>query len=207
VEDYHRIRGKAHEKPPYGNPLFRRGLMMALLSDVPWFQPFSKLFQEWPAEFFIHSEKSPSKLSWFWSDARKKLQLEMMNMSDDVDPESPPPDDKVLATLIHRIVRTHLAKRAAAKSGVDPAKFKKGDSIDWDAVPPQFSEARRQAGESLFLELRSRRDQAFIDHFTQTLFAAKQFLSESHYSTVGLALLSRTEDVKTLTLMALSANS
>lgn len=207
VEDYEAIRGLPGQKPPFGNPLFRRGLMMALLSDVPWFQPFSKLFQEWPAEFFIQSEKSPSKLSWFWSDARKKLQLEMIDMSDDVDPESPPPDDQVLATLIHRIVRTHLAERAAARSGIDPSKFKKGDSIDWDAVPQQFSEARRKAGESLFLELRSRRDQAFVDHFTQTLFAAKQFLSEAHYSTVGLALLNRTEDVKTLTLMALSANS
>ena len=64
VEKYQGIRGRPGEKPPFGNPLFRRGLMMALLSDVPWFQPFSKLFQEWPAEFFVHSEKFPSKLSW-----------------------------------------------------------------------------------------------------------------------------------------------
>jgi len=207
VEKYQAIRGLPGHKPPFANPLFRRGLMMALLAEVPWYQPFAKLFQEWPAEFFVHSEKSPSRLSWFWTDARKKLQLEMIDMSDDVDPDSPPPDDKVLATLLHRIVRTHLAERAAAKSEIDPTKFKKGDSIDWDAVPPQFSEARRKAGQSLFMELRSRRDQAFVDHFTQTLFAAKQFLSEAHYSTVGLALLNRTEDVKTLTLMALSANS
>ena len=128
-------------------------------------------------------------------------------MSEDVDPDSPPPDDKVLATLMHRIVRTYLGERAKAKSGIDPQKFTKGDNIDWESVPAAFSEAKRKAGESLFLELRSRRDQAFIDHFTQTLFSGKQFLSESNYSTVALALLHRTEDVKTLTLMALSANS
>ncbi len=207
VEKYQGIRGRPGEKPPFANPLFRRGLMMGLLTDVPWYQPFGKLFQEWPAEFFIHSEKSPSRLSWFWSDARKKLQLEMIDMAEDNEAESAPPDDKVLATLLHRIVRTYLIERAATKSGIDPTKFKKEDRIDWDAVPPQFGEARRKAGESLFLELRSRRDQPFIEHFTQTLFAGKQFLSEAHYSTVGLALLNRTEDVKTLTLMALSANS
>lgn len=128
-------------------------------------------------------------------------------MSEENDPESPPPDDKLLATLLHRIVRTYLMKQAEVKSGIDISKFRKGDAVDWDALPPQYSEARRKAGESLFLELRSRRDQAFIDHFTRTLFATKQFLSESHYSRVGLALLNQTDDVKTLTLMALSANS
>jgi len=207
VEDYQSIRGQPGQKPPFGNPLFRRGLMMALLSDVPWFQPFSKMFQEWPAEFFVQSEKSPSKLSWFWTDARRKFQQEMIDMSEDVDLDSPPPGDKVLATLMHRIVRTYLGERAKAKSGIDPQNFTKGDNIDWESVPAAFSEAKRKAGESLFLELRSRRDQAFIDHFTQTLFSGKQFLSESNYSTVALALLHRTEDVKTLTLMALSANS
>ncbi len=207
VEKYQGIRGLPGAKPPFGNPLFRRGLMMALLSDVPWFQPFSKLFQEWPAEFFVHSEKSPSKLSWFWSDARKKLQLEMIDMSEDVDPESPPPDDKVLATLLHRIVRTYVTDRAESRSGIDLDKYRRGDKIEWEALPPKFAEERRKVGESLFLELRSRRDQAFIEHFTRTLFSGKQFLSEANYSAVGLALLNRTDDVKTLTLMALSANS
>ena len=207
VEKYQGIRGRPGEKPPFGNPLFRRGLMMALLSDVPWFQPFSKLFQEWPAEFFVHSEKFPSKLSWIWPDARKKLQLEMIDMSEDVDPESPPPDDKGLASLLHRIVRTYVTDRAEARSGIDLDKFRKGDRIEWEALPPKFAEERRKVGESLFLELRSRREQAFIEHFTRTLFSGKQFLSEGNYSVVGLALLNRTDDVKTLTLLALSANS
>jgi CRISPR-associated protein Cmx8 len=207
VEDYQGIRGRLGEKPPFGNPLFRRGLLVALLNDSLWYQPFGELFQELPAKFFVQSEKSPSRLSWFWTDARKKFQQEMIDMSEENDPESPPPDDKLLATLLHRIVRTYLMKQAEVKSGIDISKFRKGDAVDWDALPPQYSEARRKAGESLFLELRSRRDQAFIDHFTRTLFATKQFLSESHYSRVGLALLNQTDDVKTLTLMALSANS
>jgi len=206
VEKYQGIRGRPGTKPPFSNPLFRRGLMMALLSDVPWFQPFAKLFQEWPAEFFVHSDKSPAKLSWFWADARKKLQLEMIDMSEDIDPESPP-DDKVLATLLYRLVRNYLRDRAAAMERIDLDQHKTDGKLNWKSLPPEFHKARQKAGESLFLELRSRSDQSFIDHFTRTLFSRKQSLLESQYTTLGLALLNRTDNVKTLTLMALSANS
>lgn len=116
------------------------------------------------------------------------------------------PDD-LLMMLIHRLARTYLTERATQKSGIDPEKFKEGDKINWDKLPENYFKARRDVGQSLFLEFRSRRDQSFIDHFAQTFFATKQFVSEHQYSEIGRALLRRPEDVKTLTLMALSANS
>jgi CRISPR-associated protein Cmx8 len=208
AEKYLDIVGRAGQKPPYGNPLFRRALMLALLGDVSWFRPFGKLFAEWPAEFFVQSDKSPKSLSWFWTDARKKIQEVIQAMPTNPHPNAPPPEaDDLLMTLIHRLVRTYLGERAKAKSGIDPEKFKIADKIEWDKIPPKYGEERRNAGESLFLEFRSRRDQAFVQHFSQTLFAAKQFLSEDQCSEIGRALLHRTDDVKTLTLMALSANS
>ncbi|MEJ7595317.1 MAG: type I-MYXAN CRISPR-associated protein Cmx8 [Planctomycetaceae bacterium] len=207
VEDYQAIRGQPGQKPPFGNPLFRRGLMMALLSDVPWFQPFSKMFQEWPAEFFVQSEKSPSKLSWFWTDARRKFQEEMIDMSEDVDPDSPPPEDKVLATLIYRLVKNYLRNRAADMEKIDLDRHKVDGKLNWKSLPPEFHKARKKAGESLFLELRSRRDQAFIDHFRNTVFARGKFHSEADCGIVSLALLNDTEKFKTLALIALSANS
>ncbi|MCA9047315.1 MAG: type I-MYXAN CRISPR-associated protein Cmx8, partial [Planctomycetaceae bacterium] len=206
VEKYQGIRGKPGTKPPYSNLLFRRGLMIALLEDASWYQPFAKLFQEWPAEFFIHSETSPPKLR-FWADARKKLQLEMIDMSEDVDPDSPRPGDKVLATLIYRLVKNYLRDRAADMEKIDLERHKVDGKLIWKSLPPEFHKARKKAGESLFLELRSRRDQAFIDHFTHTVFARRQFQTERNFQTLGLALLNDTDNFKTLTLMALSANS
>jgi len=206
LRQYAFIVGRPGEKPPYANPLFRRGLMLALLNDVPWFQPFGKLFAEWPHQFFVHSDKSPPRLSWFWADARKKLTQESQRMPKL--PDDPPPDpDLLLMTLVHRLVRGYVNDRAQRKSGINLDKFKDGDKINWDALPKEFAEARRAVGESLFLEFRSRRDQAFVSHFSQTLFAAKQFLSEDQFTAIGHALLNRTDDVKTLTLMSLSANS
>jgi len=205
LEDYQAIVGRPGEKPPYDNPLFRRGLMLALLDERPWFLPFGKLFREWPHKFFVSTD-DPPKLSWFWADARKKFQEVTNNMP--TDPQQLPldPNDK-LAELIYRLVRTYLSVKAKDKSGIDPDKFKVAGKIQWDNVPASYKDDRRQFAETLFLEYRSRRDQAFLDQFVARLGAVKQFISEDDYLAVCKALMTRCEDVKTLTLLALSANS
>jgi len=200
AEDYLKIAGRPGEKPPFGNPLFRRALMQALLENVAWFQPFGKLFQEWPAEFFISSEKSPQKLSWFWSDARKRLQEVMQRMPTEPNDPSPSEDD-FLAATIHRFIRHYLDQRLKADAGYDFAAFRKAK-----ATPPEASAARQKLGERLFLEFRSRRDQAFIDHFSGTFFRVAQYMGRD-FERIASALMNRTDTVKTLTLMALSANS
>lgn len=205
LEDYQGVAGRPGEKPPYGNPLFRRGLMLALLDERPWFLPFGKLFAEWPHKFFVSTD-DPPRLSCFWADARKKFQEVINNMPNDPQQSPPDPNDK-LAELVYRLVRTYLSVKAKDKSGIDPEKFKAGDKIQWDNVPGKYKDDRRQIAESLFLEYRSRRDQAFSDQFVARLGAVKQFISENDYVTVSNALLNRCDDVKTLTLLALSANS
>ncbi len=204
LEDYQAIAGRAGEKPPYANPLFRRGLMLALLEEQPWFLPFGKLLGEWPHKFFISTD-DPPKLSWFWVDARKKFQEVIRNMPTDSQQSAVDPDDK-LAELIYRLVRTYLSVKAKEKSKIDPDKFKVGDKIQWDNVPASYKDDRRQIGETLFLEYRSRHDQAFLDQFVGRLGAVKQFISEEDYLAVCKALTTRCEHVKTLTLLALSAN-
>lgn len=210
VKRYHEIVGspnaQGERQRPYGNPLFRRGLLLALLSDTPWFRPFGRMFAEWPHTMFVPSDNAPPRLSWFWGDVRKYLQREIYPMTD-TDLADPANADARLMLLINRLVRSYLSERAKKKSGIDPEKHKEGEKVHWDSVPQSYKDARRDAGESLFLEFRSRREQAFVDHFAQTLFAAKQYLSEDQFTVIGQALLNRTEDVKTLTLMALSANS
>lgn len=128
-------------------------------------------------------------------------------MSEDVDPESPPPDDKVLATLLHRIVRTYVTDRAESRSGIDLDKYRKGDKIEWEALPPKFAEERRKVGASLFWNF----DRDAIKHSSNTsrghCSPANSSFQKRITAPVGLALLNQTDDVKTLTLMALSANS
>jgi CRISPR-associated protein Cmx8 len=204
AEDYQAIIGRPGEKPPYGNPLFRRGLMLALLEEQPWFVPFGNLFGKWSHRFFVSTD-DPPKLSWFWADARKKFQEVIKDMPTDPQQSPPDPDDK-LAELVYRLVRTYLSVKARDKSGIDPDKFRDGDKIQWEKVPSSYTEHRHQIAETLFLEYRSRRDQAFLDQFVARLASVKQFINEDDYLTVSRALMTRCEDVKTLTLLALSAN-
>lgn len=205
LEDYQAIAGRPGERPPYGNPLFRRGLMLAMLDEQPWFQPFGKMFAQWPHKFFVSTDDSP-KLSWFWADARNKFQEVIQDMPTDPHQSPPDPNDK-LASLVYRLVRNYLSVKATEKSKVDLDKCKVDGAIQWDNVPKEYKDARADIAASLFLEYRSRRDQAFVDHFVARLGAVKQFINEEDYLVVSRALVTRCEDVKTLTLLALSANS
>jgi CRISPR-associated protein Cmx8 len=208
LRHYQAIVGRPGEKPPYGNPLFRRSLMLALLNDVPWFEPFGELFAEWPHEFFVPCEDSP-KLSWFWADARNKFK----EVTDDMqnNPQSPPDPNDLLAKLINKIVWTYLNAKTDKKPGASLDEFKVNNKIEWekvtDAAKDTYSKARREIAESLFLEFRSRHDQAFVNHFVGKLGSVKQYINESDYIAVSQALMTRCSDVKTLTLLALSANS
>jgi CRISPR-associated protein Cmx8 len=205
LERYLNIVGRVGEKSRYSNPLFRRGLMLAMLDNRPWFEPFSELFATRPHRFFVPTD-DPPRLPWFWADARTKF-LEMIQDMP-TEPHQPPPDvDDKLAELIYRIVRTYVTAKAKDKSGVNLDNFKDGAHIDWDKVPQQYKDDRRQIAESLFMEFRSRREQAFVDHFVARLGSVKQFISEDDYLAVSQALMTRGEDVKTMTLLALSANS
>ena len=124
-------------------------------------------------------------------------------------------DDARLALLVNRIVHNYVLARAQERSGVNLERYKEGYGgerrVNWKAVPSAFGKEQEKVAMGLFLEFRSRRDQAFVQHFAQTFFAVPQYMSASDgdQQCIAKALLDeeRVDDVKTLTLMALSANS
>ena len=196
------------------NPLFRRGLLVALLDNLPWYRPFGRTFREFEDAVFIRQprraeDKGPPQ---FADDAARKLRADTRlytatlkrteEMPDAPRPPAPPP------VIVNRVVRNYLLARAQEKSGVTLAT---GDDepIDWKAVPKEFNEAKQKLAQSLFLEFRSRRDQAFTDLFAATFFSTTQRLSEPDRLELSDLLLKsdRRDDLKTLTLLALSANS
>jgi CRISPR-associated protein Cmx8 len=204
---YYAIVGKPGHLPAYGNPLFRRGLMLALLNCEPWFRPFGRLFADWDVSFFIPTDTPPRNLSRFWVDVRKKLHEVQRNMQTTPSPDKSPDTNDVIATTVSRFVQRYLDLRIQKdKPEWDFGKFRKEKR-----TPPEAAEARRKLAERLFLELRSRRDQAFIDYFTNTFFSVPQYFGQKPlprmFELITTALLTDTDTVKTLTLMALSANS
>ena len=198
LEQYEAIVGGPGQLPPYRNPLFRRGLMLSLLKDQEWHEPMSPIMAELPWPLFVRSEQSPENLSWFWRDAAEKFRelanqhdsermryLTMSKQSPDLagrDPQTP------LPLLIHRLVQKYVNSRTEERSGIKRTDFKDKKIKDEKtgkervAVPEAYREAREKVASGAFLEMRSRREQAFVDHFTATFCSVKQFLPEKEFS-------------------------
>lgn len=117
-----------------------------------------------------------------------------------------------LPLLIHRLVQNYVSRKTEERSGVKwetfkDKKIKDDKGVERIDVPEGYRDARQKVASSLFLEMRSRREQDFVNHFTATLCSVKQSLSKDEFQEVARALLQEHDNVKTLTLLALSANS
>ena len=74
-------------------------------------------------------------------------------------------------------------------------------------VPSEYREAREKIVSDVFLAMRSRREQDFVDYFTATICSVGYYLSPEDFQLVADKLLRSPEDLKTMTMLALSANS
>jgi len=219
IEHYETIAGRAGHPARFRNPLFRRGLLSALLKDRTWYEAMDDVLIKLPHALFVRSENSPQQLPWFSIDAARRFEMDTeeysrsleahMNLSELNPTAGGPAPQKPLSAIINSLIRNYVRQRAEEKSGLDLEKFKIDGKIDWENLPSEFADARRRLAEGAFLEFRSRRDQAFVNHFVATFCSVKQYLTEDDYEAVAAALLDpeRRDDLKTLTLLALSASS
>ena len=116
-------------------------------------------------------------------------------------------DDR-LALCVHRLIRDYANRRTEEKSGKKYADFRdQKDKNGRIKYPQEYREAREKICSDAFLAMRGRRDQAFVEYFTGTIGSIPQYLPEDDYLVVSKALLTDWEQVKTLSMLALSAVS
>ena len=225
LAQYRELTAPGDESRRYRNPVFRRGLLIALLQGEPrWYRPFAHTFAIFDGEIFIRqarrSEDAENKGSpQFANDAAKRLRGETSLYSKALErnktmPESERPKIQApLPVIVNRVVRSYLLSKTTDKTRIDLEKFKRPDGeLDYKAIPSEFNDTKRKLAESLFLEFRSRKDQAFVDHFAATFFSVTQRLAEADRLELADVLANqmcrdRRDDLKTLTLLSLSANS
>jgi CRISPR-associated protein Cmx8 len=209
--------------PVFRNPLFRRGLLFALLNtEAGWFRPFTTVFQSFDVKkVLVRPPRRPATeedeaqgLPQFAADAATQFRhlsrqhaatLERMKSMPDA-PTPPTP----LPVIVNRVVRTYVLARTQEKSGVRLEAFEnEAEQIDWNKVPAEFNEVKNKLALGLMLEFRSRKEQAFAEHFAATFFSVTQRLSEPDRLRLAEALTTteQRDDLKTLTLLSLSANS
>ena len=225
LAEYRQVVAPKDESTRYRNPLFRRALLIALLDDDPcWYRAMGRILATFDAEVFIrqprHSadadENGPPQ---FANDVAKKFRNvstlfannpeRKEGMSDALAKPVPPP------VIINRVVRKYLIAKTEEKPGLSLKKYRdEKESIAWDDIPKElldeFNKAKQKLAQSLFLEFRSRKEQAFVDHFAATFFSVTQRLAEADRLELAEMLVmdfERRDDLKTLTLLSLSANS
>ncbi len=207
-------------QPLFRNPLFRRGLLLALLDGTEWYRPFGKalvtydiaLFLRQPRKSAEADQKAPPQ---FAADAATKLRHVSKLFADSVKrslemPEAERPKAVApLPVIVNRVVRNYLLARAAEKSGVQLDAFESDDRVDWSKVPAEYNVEKQKLAMGLMYEFRSRRDQAFVEHFATTFFSVTLRINEADRLVLADALLldEQRDALKTLTLLSLSANS
>jgi CRISPR-associated protein Cmx8 len=199
------------------NPLFLSCRLLAALRKEPWFAEFGDPLADRDWSFFVHSmgdrRRTPPAMAGFATDAGLRFKaigerLVHIKKGTAMRDLAMPPE--AVDRLVYDLVGAYVKERACGRSGVDPK-----DEKWWSKT----AEERRDVCSKLFLEIRSRNDDDFVRHFTATLGSVPQWLKEGGYLAVAHALMlpyteetgpdrPRTrDDVKTLTLLALSAHS
>ena len=221
VEDYERI------DKNYRSPLFRAGLMRALLGERPWHWGMVDLFAEYPYHFFLEIEgKTPKFLPRFGRDARAlfathQKELEM------IDPNEMDEHDatKRLGTIVRNVVDSYVKRRAARKLGLDWDDFKieetDGRKRKVAPDPEKFAQQQRRVCDDAFLQIRSRHDEDFVQFFAGSICAVPHYFDARAGDLPFLMQILMTppprdpvappvrnrDDIKTLAMLALSAYS
>lgn len=175
----------------YRDSRFRRQRLLNLVQRQPWYAGFDQVLATTPAKQTIAS-------SWFRRDVRRAFDDHAKSKKSDMSESNQPS----LESLIYRLVGIYLSARLHSKYGLEWKKVE-GD----DAKKKDYSEKREKLAKDAFLAIRSRTGSDFVDYFSGTIFSEPQRMGEGDFAAVARALLDHTDEVRTLTLLALSARA
>jgi CRISPR-associated protein Cmx8 len=177
--------------------LFRRQRMINLLYDRPRWHGFDRLISTTRIELTFDE-------STFRHDARAFFEIysQEKTVSDDDDNEAG--EGKELPALVFRAARNYVNRRVEQKHRLSWDKAK-GDP---QAIK-DLNERREAIARSAFLAARSRNGADFIEFFAGTICSVPQRSKggEEAFAILSQALIRDTDTVRTLTLLALSANA
>lgn len=178
---------------------FRRQRLLNLVSNKPWYMGFDSLLCTIPYEQTMENE-------YFLHDARESFKYEVGDI--DMTKENLETQEDIEITeynrqkLLLRLVRNYVIRKLESKYQIKIADV---------YASPQGSEERKKkakVAKDAFLEVRSRTEKAdFINYFASTICSVPQYIKEDHFVQLTQDLYEITDEVRTLTLLALSANS
>ncbi|QGJ71781.1 Type I-MYXAN CRISPR-associated protein Cmx8 [Planctomycetales bacterium 10988] len=205
----------------YKNPVFRASLLKALLdpAEPQWYAYFAELFEQFPHEFFIRiGNQTPPLMRNFPADVNRKFKALKSNLPNPSKEKTTmtkePNSEDHLALIVLRMVRDYVRLKAEDRCGIPWDSFKDKKIQDektkkvWIDVPKPFKEEQEHVAEKTFLEVRSRHGDEFADYFAFCFGSVKQRINKDEdFLAITQAILTKPDQVRILTLLALSANS
>jgi len=222
LHEYHTLVAPdvARGDPVFLNPLFRRGLLLAMLTDravakVCWYFPMGKTLADFDVEVFIRRPRPQGETTQenvvpqFANDAATKLRHIAKSFTERITtmPEAERPQTP-LELLVEQVIRSYLLGKAKAKCNHNSKTKLKDLSKD---EQQRLFEQKRKIAQETFLAARSRREQDFVKYFSEVICSAGTFFDRRTRDFQDFAAMlidpKQTDNIKTLTLLALSAHS
>lgn len=193
------------------SPIFRRQRLLNLVSRKPWYTGFDSLLCTIPYEQTMEND-------YFCHDSRESFKYEVGDMTEETleIPEESDLPEYSRQKLILRLVRNYVTCKLNNKHDIEwksewttLRKTKEGrEQLDKLRDYQEFNEKKAKIAKSAFLDIRSRTEKMdFINYFAATLCSVPQHMKEEDFVQLTQDLYEKTEEVRTLTLLALSANS
>lgn len=179
----------------YWNFLFRKQRLLNLVNNAPWYQGYDKLLCTLPYEQTIEND-------YFRRDVREAFQHEVKQMDESTMNEEKATNPRVDG-LVFQLVRNYVGRKLESKYQLKWSEVK-----DKPDKKKSYEDMKQKIAKDAFLAVRSRTEKMdFIDYFVSTLCSVPQHLKSEDYLSLTQALYSDHDRVRTLTLLALSANS
>lgn len=104
--------------------------------------------------------------------------------------------------LVREMITAYVMRKADAKSGTSWDKARENPRLK-----KEWEDQKERAARDAFLAVRSRTGADFVDYFVSTLCSQGQYLPPKRFDTIAAALREQRDDVRTLTMLALSAQA
>jgi CRISPR-associated protein Cmx8 len=191
----------------FWSPLFRKQCLLNLVNNQDWYVGFDSLLCSLPYERSIEDD-------YFRHDVREKFKsLINSHEVNEMDEQTATLTDKSsqIEQLVFRLIKTYVTRKLKSKYDLEwksEWKSLSKEALNQISDYKDYSDKKSKVAKSAFLDVRSRTEQMdFINYFVSSLCSVPQHLNSESFTELTKALYQETDKIRTLTLLALSANS
>jgi CRISPR-associated protein Cmx8 len=176
---------------------FRRQRLLNLVSDKAWYIGFDSLLCTIAYEQTMGND-------YFRHDVRESFKYEVENMSEETEQNlDPEVTEYSCEKLVLRLVKSYVFSKLEGKY-----QLKWKDVQGKPTEEEDYKKKKAKIAKSAFLDIRSRTEKMdFINYFASTICSVSQRMNEESFEKLTRDLYEDTDKVRTLTMLALSANS